>query len=303
MVLLAVLAVSAAVQLKTILPYTRIWHPQSVVVPAGIAQSRPGLKVLLSNVLQFNSDYRGLIDLIDREAPDVCVFMETDEAWQNALERAGEDYPDKIEQIQDNTYGIMVWSKLKVEDAEVRFLVNEDIPSVRADIRLDDGTRFRLIAVHPEPPMPADHTVERDAEIVLVGLEAADLEMPVIVTGDLNDVAWSRTTSRFLRVSKLLDPRIGHGLQNTFHAHYWFMRWPLDHVFHSDDFSLVRLERLPAYGSDHFPLLCELVLDPAVRSSNPPPEPRREDVAEASDLLENVSDDTARKIAEAQLKY
>jgi endonuclease/exonuclease/phosphatase (EEP) superfamily protein YafD len=47
--------------------------------------------------------------------------------------------------------------------------------------------------------------------------------------------------------------------QAATHADYWFMRWPLDHLFHSGHFTLSRLARLPGFGSDHFPLLTELV--------------------------------------------
>ena len=54
------------------------------------------------------------------------------------------------------------------------------------------------------------------------------------------------------------DPRVGHGFYNSFHAGHWWLRWPLDHVFYSPDFLLHRLQRLPAFGSDHFPILIEL---------------------------------------------
>ncbi len=67
-------------------------------------------------------------------------------------------------------------------------------------------------------------------------------------------------TKYFREISGMLDPRVGRGLFNTFHAGIPLLRWPLDHIFHSADFRLVRLERLPAIKSDHFPVFGEWIL-------------------------------------------
>ncbi|MBZ9651424.1 hypothetical protein LB454_05260 [Psychroflexus sp. CCL10W] len=40
------------------------------------------------------------------------------------------------------------------------------------------------------------------------------------------------------------------------------MRWPLDHYFVTQEFSLIDLQRLPEIGSDHFPLYVKFVLEP-----------------------------------------
>ncbi|WP_181892403.1 endonuclease/exonuclease/phosphatase family protein, partial [Citrobacter portucalensis] len=92
------------------------------------------------------------------------------------------------------------------------------------------------------------------AELLFVGDQIKDLDESCIVMGDLNDVAWSRTTRLFQRISGLLDPRVGRHYVNTFHADYPSLRWSLDHVFHSTDFALVEMKRLPHMGSDHFPV-------------------------------------------------
>jgi len=135
---------------------------------------------------------------------------------------------------------------------------------MHALIELTSGDQVRMHFLHPAPPSPTENpeSAERDAELVIVGRSVADTDEPVIVTGDLNDVAWSPTTRLFRKVSGLLDPRVGRGIHSTFHADYPLLRWPLDHLFHSEHFTLVSIQRLPSIGSDHFPLLTRLRFAP-----------------------------------------
>jgi hypothetical protein len=101
----------------------------------------------------------------------------------------------------------------------------------------------------------------------------------------LNDVAWSATTRLFRKVSRLLDPRIGRGMYNTFHAGHWYMRWPVDHFFHSKDFTLVRLARLENCGSDHFPVLVELQCEDAAVGEGEGLNADAEDQSEAQEKM------------------
>jgi endonuclease/exonuclease/phosphatase (EEP) superfamily protein YafD len=161
---------------------------------------------------------------------------------------------------------------------------------VKTRVRLRSGEDVVLIGVHPEPPSPteADSSLPRDAELVLVGREIAKEPKPVIVAGDLNDVAWSHTSRLFRRLSRLVDPRVGRGFYNSYHAQSFWMRWPLDHVFYSPDFLLRGLRRLPAFGSDHFPILIELAYHPRAAAVQEVDEPERDDHREAKETLEEA---------------
>ena len=272
------------IQLLHVLRFTPLW-PRQTAGFKGDPDTAATISVLACNVKESNHDYHLVQDMLREARPDVAVFMETDAAWGEALQRCFKDYPHTVLQPQENSYGMILASRYPLSDTEVRFLLNKEVPSISCVATLPGGHDVRIIALHPEPPLPLRDTYGRDAEILLVAEEAQEEKMPLIVTGDLNDVAWSRTTRRFLRISGLLDPRQGRGLFNSFDARYWFLRWPLDHIFHSRHFELVAIERQRFVGSDHFPMYYNLALTGG-GDNEPPAEPDEDDIEEADDAID-----------------
>lgn len=218
------------------------------------------LSIMVSNVLQTNTGYGRLAQLIRERDPDILLLVETDEQWMLGIAEVVAHFPERIELPQSNTYGMLFYSKLKIEKYQVEHLVDPEIPSICADLSWGGGT-VRIHCIHPTPPVPQenDGSADRDAEVLITGVKVKEFTGLCIVCGDLNDVAWSNTTKLFLKTSGLLDPRRGRGLFSTFHAQVPGMRWPLDHFFVSAHFRAVgmRLER--AIGSDHFPISIELL--------------------------------------------
>jgi endonuclease/exonuclease/phosphatase (EEP) superfamily protein YafD len=261
--LMIVTGACLAYQAWWIIPYTRPWKNEVKQAVGGAPGDR--IRILTANVLTPNRNTEGLIALIRKHEPHVFVTLETDQWWQDRLDVLEPEYPHALKCPLDNLYGMHVYSKLPLEDAAIQFLVEDDIPSMHALVLLPSGRKVRMHFLHPAPPSPTEHdeSTERDAELLVVAKSVAGLDTPVIVAGDLNDVAWSTTTRLFRKISGLLDPRIGRGMFNTFHADHWFLRWPLDHLFHSRHFTLGFIRRLPSFGSDHFAMLVELVYDRA----------------------------------------
>lgn len=268
-------------QAGRIFPYTRLSKQQ-------VRHARPGgpenrLSILSSNVLISNHAAARLLALVREHRPDLVVTLESDPWWERQLDTLQPEYPYAIKQPLANAYGMHVYSRLPLEDARVEFIIQPDVPSMHATVMLPSGQRVRAHFLHPAPPSPTENerSTERDAELIVVARRVAQEPGPVIVTGDLNDVAWSTTTRLFCKISRLLDPRIGRGMFNTYHARWPFFRWPLDHIFHSDDFTLVELRRLPTIGSDHFPILATLAYQPdqAARQEAPRASPQDQELA------------------------
>jgi endonuclease/exonuclease/phosphatase (EEP) superfamily protein YafD len=263
-----------------IFPYT-IMAPREVTKAPDNADPANSIRLLIANVLMENREAHRFLALVQNTRPDIILAVETDAWWDERLRDLNGDYPNSIKQPQENHYGMHLFSKLELASPELQFLVEEDVPSVRASVRLRSGQWIEFFGVHPRPPEPQNDTEERDAEILIVGRQVKAQNRPAIVAGDLNDVAWSHTTRLFRRISGTLDPRRGRGMFSTFHAQYPLFRWPLDHIFHDASYTLIRLQRLRRIGSDHFPVLAELHYSPSVAKRQEAPEPDQADRAEA----------------------
>ena len=277
--MITALAACVCYQAARIFPFTR-WHTQETTsiskrtsdfkdeISADAALGadknlqKRRIRLMSSNVLQTNRDYSRLIKEVHKADPDVICLLETDQGWKDGISDLYERYPHTREYVTDNLYGMIVLSRMPIIRSAIRERVQEDIPSILIDVALDNGQEVRFYFVHPMPPSPseAETSEARDLELILVGKEVDRLDKPVIVAGDLNDVAWSDTTQMFKKISGLLDPRVGRGFFNTFHAQIPLFRWPLDHVFHSHHFQLGCMKRLSKIGSDHFPIFIELYL-------------------------------------------
>ncbi len=234
-------------------PYISLWKIESKI--SGKTQ-KPQIKILSANVFVNNTNYESLLKAVEKSDPDIVLLLEPDKEWENGVKKLEQTFEHVKLVPKDNTYGMLLYSKFELIDTEVKYLIDEKVPSIFTKVKLDNGQKVELICVHPRPPRPSESSsLQRDAELITVANYVKEKEgTPILILGDLNDVAWSHTTRLFKRVSGTLDPRIGRGFYNTFPVKWPFLRVPLDHIFHTPVLSMREIKVLKSIGSDHFPI-------------------------------------------------
>jgi endonuclease/exonuclease/phosphatase (EEP) superfamily protein YafD len=262
-----------AYQLWRIRPYTRAVRTEMRFAHG--PSDGHDVTLLAANVLMENKAHDKVAALIERVDPDVVFLMETNARWIAALEPVLARYSVVVREPRDDHYGLVFATRLKAEKARTVRLSVGDEPAVYAELTAPDGeTVFRFIGLHPQPPVPGEDTDERDAQVLHAAQFARKVGTAVVTMGDFNDVAWSDTSQRFKHVGEYLDPRIGRGLYSSFNANHWLIRCPIDQIYVTPEVAMIDFYRGPHVGSDHFPMIATVRVDPAVaRELNRPPLP------------------------------
>ncbi len=278
------------VQLAKIYPYTGLAAVE-VANSQNVVNNRT-ISLYAANVLQTNKEREKLLKDFTNKNPDVLLLVETDKDWMDFITaHLPAEYAYKAEIPLNNTYGMLLYSKFKLLNPEVKFLVDKEIPSIHSKVLLPSGDTIQLYTIHPTPPMPQHNplSTDRDSEMMKIATLSRKSKYPVIVLGDFNDVAWANTTSLFQNVGELLDMRKGRGIYNTYNAKSFLMRWPLDHIFVSAEFRVISLKLGEDINSDHFPTFAELSFEPEKAAEQEPPKPNENQLKRAREQAERVS--------------
>lgn len=241
--------------------YTPMVRPS---VPTASAVEGETFSLLLANVKMKNRQAEPFLKQVRTQQPDLLLVMETDEWWGERLQLIQQDYPYTQQKMNGVAYGMVLYSRLPLSDVLVSDLSNEKVPSFEATVTLPGGKEFKLYTVHPVPPMHfsdyPDNKGEKENAMLKIGRKVRADSLPAVVAGDLNDVSWGFTENLFGQAGILHDVRVGRGFYNSFNAKYWWMRWPIDHVFVTQEFRVRQLTRLPDIHSDHYPIYVALSL-------------------------------------------
>ena len=241
---------------RAILPFTPIYNKQVLSSPV----EKSNLRLYIFNVYQYNENHKQVLQGLKNSGADIIFLSEINSEWRDGLDDLFDLYPYSSSKLKENTYGLLVLSKYQIESSEIHYLVRKDVPSLELMINFN-GERIKLWMIHPKPPVPGEleYAGPKDAEVEAVAekINKAVFEGPVILAGDLNDVAWSPATLKFVKKTALFDPRRGRGFYPTFPS--WSpLKIPIDQVLLSKHFRVSKMSCSDAMGSDHHPFIIDL---------------------------------------------
>jgi endonuclease/exonuclease/phosphatase (EEP) superfamily protein YafD len=214
------------------------------------------LKVMTANVWYRDLPAEPLLETIRAESPDVIVLQEYTRRWAQRLAPLDADYPHSIKRPRGGAYGIGVLSRHELSGAPFRL---SSTAAIEARLRVD-GRELALIAVHLRAPTSVGGARDGRAQLALLAMRRAQIAGPLLIAGDFNNTPFAPSLSRWLDATGLQDPRrqFGHGV--SWPTFLPILGIPIDHLFVSEHMRVTDFRRLPSIGSDHYPVIAEILL-------------------------------------------
>jgi len=235
----------------------KYYVPQNAVTH----DSGRAVRVMTTNLLISNQEHRAQINHVELINPDIIVFQEYTREWHDVLSTELNDYPYVITAIDDTPFGIALYSKYELINAEELEFAGSAAKSLQASINVD-GAQFRLIGTHPVPPMSESLFSSRNRQIVALGNLAAEEAGSLVLAGDLNTVIWSTWFKDLKNQGGLVDTRLGFGILATWPARLLGLGIPIDHVLVSDDITVLDANAVKVPDSDHRSYWTDLIVQP-----------------------------------------
>jgi endonuclease/exonuclease/phosphatase (EEP) superfamily protein YafD len=253
--LAALAGIAAVVNLATIVPIyvpTRRDHAAEEV-------GSKSVRLVSFNVLGKNRQYDDVAQWLRSESADVVLLMEVQPHWMPTLESLREQYPHQHVVSRRDNFGIALLSKSPWDKIETVEFGSAELPSVVATFRAK-GQTWTFVGTHPLPPGSAQAAAARNEQLADISKFVKRQRGPVLVAGDLNLTEHSPYFGDLLRAGDLRDSRQGIGIQASWAARLPGLDLPLDHVLLSREWIVESRQVGPHLGSDHRPVLAELMV-------------------------------------------
>lgn len=239
--------------------------PELAAQPPQPAKTGFAVNIVTHNVRVDNRDPLGTVAMLAGSGADVLLLQETDGSVAGAIPRLAARYPYSTPCRQARCAMIILsrWpitmTRYRIRDASGRQI---GPPLIWAIVAPPGAAPFTVATLHLPWPVPPGRQQARRAALVrtIPRLDTRNL----ILAGDLNLTPWSfamadldRSMTPLRRITRALvsfPARFGAGRRAP-------PILPIDHIFVGPGWSVEHIERMPATGSDHFPVRVRLIAD------------------------------------------
>jgi endonuclease/exonuclease/phosphatase (EEP) superfamily protein YafD len=220
--------------------------------PAHAAEGRT-LRVLFHNAWMRNEDPARVLALVRATKPDVVALIEVRRDWHPALDTLADLYPYRV---MEPRYGeTVILSKTPLDPSDVP---GAGASIVFADIERPDGRAIRITVSHFTRPWPWDDARAQRRQLARFADAWRGRGKSDIVVGDFNGAPWSPPLETLTKATGLRPVVGAGGTWPTFLPAIF--RLPIDNAFVSARVKTVHREVLGHTGSDHAPVLYDMVL-------------------------------------------
>ena len=229
--------------------------------PPGPAGGSGRIRLIQFNAWDQNADPGRAADWIVAQHPDVVTVEELTPAFQKALVARGLVFNKGVASTAIFSRDPRGRHPFEVPAGDWKLLPEFARASFPAP---DGGEAFSVVAVHLTWPSISRQWGQRDVLASLLDRYPRDR---LIVAGDFNLTPWSFTLRR-------LDGRLGLERRDRAIASWPAMQrlrgrlvmlpamLPIDHIYAGSAWRTVSLTRGPRLGSEHYPLVIDLALEP-----------------------------------------
>lgn len=225
--------------------------------PVAHAMHSSTLRVFLLNVHYQNRAHDKVIALVRRSAPDIALFTEASDHWVEPLSTLQDILPYSYPTETFQEKSIRLFSRYPLQNPQVRYFGDFSRPNILTSIDYN-GQTILLVGVHFVAPITNPRLQLRNLELDELGQYLEKTHTAAIVLGDLNTTMWSPEYHKLVAKTGLINSRHGFGIMPSWLSPLPFLTAPIDHIFVKGGVGIAHLERLPAVGSDHLPLLALL---------------------------------------------
>lgn len=225
-------------------------------------------RIMLLNVLISNPNKKGVVEYVQRLAPDIFIALETDHEWTTGLEPLHKMFPHRYLINDRGSSSLAAYSPIPFDSIETLPSTKRRVPSIDMTVTLD-GKPLQIVATHPCPPKTKEKAGLRNEQMKNIAA-AMDQTRSRMLIGDFNCVPWSPHFTDMLTTASVRPAGYGHGLSPTWYTlsrRYgpltgtWLFGMKLDHVLVGPDVVASRYRIGPSLGSDHMPIIVDFRLD------------------------------------------